>query len=786
MQKIASILTVVLCAGALSGAPVAGQPRRELHGRLFWVGDDGARSPASDVELVSQSGESVTSGDGGSFRLPLGPLFQAGETIAVRVVQDGWYVGRPLDGQLRLPERPDEVVEVELYREGSELFWSDERIEKFLVETAELSKEWIDRSGATAEIRLDFYVKRWARRHGWSVDKARIEVDRWLERSGDRSVGAERRGLAAFARSDLARAVAEFRRVAEQREKRLAELRRASESPGEEKRRVREVVRAWRLLSDAHFVANQLEEALAACERALAHVSRQATPQLWAATMADAGIVRLTLALSLMDPAALGERQRHLNACLDICQDVLQVITRELFPDRWAAIQTQLGRTLAALGPLSDGPDAVRKFEQAIAALRAALEVRTRREVPHLWAATMFHLTQPLIQLGALRPGAAGVPWLAEAVAVFRQILEVRTYEEVPQLWLGAQNNLANILGDLGKRIPGPVGDRRIEEALDVFRAVMEKQGPATTRDEWILLYTNLAWFLRERGLRAGAGGGSWHAESAEFFRRALALVDRAAEPVRWALMQEHLGVSLREEAGCAEGEERGRLLSEAAEGFERSAEICAVERAEWWVVVRHDLATTLQLAGRYHEAVSVLREVLAKEPDYREALYRLRWLWQDYLYEFEQAFLVTEEWTGRHPGDLLGQIYLTENLFTTERFEGCYQHALWMEGEPSVQDSEQVVLRGYEIAALRASGRPGSEISARLRQLVAMIAGLPEDFTTGWSFRGTEQFIRETPRLRSDRAWLLRLFAALRAPGRDAMVQGLRRLDLELDAILS
>ncbi|MCP4657901.1 MAG: hypothetical protein GY856_21040, partial [bacterium] len=57
---------------------------------------------------------------------------------------------------------------------------------------------------------------------------------------------------------------------------------------------------------------------------------------------------------------------------------------------------------------------------------------------------------------------------------------------------------------------------------------------------------------------------------------------------------------------------------------------------------------------------------------------------------------------------------------------------------------------------------------------------------TTGWSFRGTEHFIRETPRLRSDRVWLLRLFEALRASGRDAMLQGLRGLEVELDTMVS
>ncbi len=783
MPKIASILTVALCVGALPNAPIEGQPRRELHGRVFWVEPGGARMPASGVELAAQSGESVPSGDDGGFRLPLRPLIRAGETVTLRVAHPGWYVGRPIDGRLRVPERPDAVVEVELYREGSELFWSDQRIEKFLVETAELSKERLDRSGATAQLRLDFYLRRWARRHGWSAGKARVELDRWLERADTRSAGAERRGLAALARSDLAPAAACFRRAAEAREKRLAELRRRPGPPEAEKRGVREVVRAWRLLSDAHFAANQFEEALAACERALAHVSRQATPQLWAATLADAGIVRLTLAVSLSDP---GECQRHLNACLEDCHSVLQVITRELDPDRWAAVETLRGRTLAVLGPLRDGPDARHKYEQSVAALRAALEVRTRREAPHLWAATMFHLTEPLTQLAAVRPGAAGVPWLTEAVAVFRQILEVRTYEEVPQLWLGTQNNLASILGDLGKRIPGPAGDRRIEEALDIFRAVMERQGPATTPDEWILLTTNLAWFLRQRGLRAGVGGGSWYAESTALYRRALVLVDRGAEPVRWARMQEHLGASLREEAGCAEGEERERLLREAAERFESAAEVYAAEDPELWLIARDHLAYTFQLLGRYHEAAAVLGEVLEKGPDFRQGRYRLRLLWQDFLYEFEQAFLITEDWAARHPGDLLGQIYLTENLFTTERFEGCYQHALWMQGESGVLDPEQVALRGYEIAALRALGRPSSEIGSRLRRLIAMIAGLPEDFTTGWSFRGTEHFIRETPRLRSDRAWLQRLFEALRAPGRDAMVQGLRGLEDELDTMVS
>jgi len=76
--------------------------------------------------------------------------------------------------------------------------------------------------------------------------------------------------------------------------------------------------------------------------------------------------------------------------------------------------QMNLGAALAILGRRESG---TARFEEAVAAFRAALEERTRERVPFDWATTENNLGTALERLGERESGTAR---LEEAVAAFR------------------------------------------------------------------------------------------------------------------------------------------------------------------------------------------------------------------------------------------------------------------------------------------------------------------------------------------------------------------------------
>ncbi|HAC65628.1 MAG TPA: hypothetical protein DCF68_19380 [Cyanothece sp. UBA12306] len=71
-----------------------------------------------------------------------------------------------------------------------------------------------------------------------------------------------------------------------------------------------------------------------------------------------------------------------------LCQQALGLVQRSENAELWAALQVELGNSLAQ-NPLGDRAD---NLEQAIAAYSAALEVRTREAMPVQWASTQNNL----------------------------------------------------------------------------------------------------------------------------------------------------------------------------------------------------------------------------------------------------------------------------------------------------------------------------------------------------------------------------------------------------------
>jgi tetratricopeptide (TPR) repeat protein len=165
--------------------------------------------------------------------------------------------------------------------------------------------------------------------------------------------------------------------------------------------------------------------------------SKELTPQDWAAAQNNLGIAL----------ARLGERESsnvRLEEALTCHRAALGVFHRELFPLDWAWSKNNLGNALQTLGERESSP---KKLEEAVTAHQDALEGTNRELVPLDWAAFQNNLGNALARLGQLE---SSTNRLEEAITAYRAAHEEFQREREPMQWSRTQNNLANALYRLG------------------------------------------------------------------------------------------------------------------------------------------------------------------------------------------------------------------------------------------------------------------------------------------------------------------------------------------------
>ena len=181
-------------------------------------------------------------------------------------------------------------------------------------------------------------------------------------------------------------------------------------------------MRDFRLAGDAHYNNYIFGQALIAYERALTYVSRQQTPQLWAATLIDIGRANWELGIRA-EGLAIGQ---YLSAAVKAYHQALEVYTREQLPQDWAMTQNNLGAALREPGH-SHRRGGGRPLAGARPSLPTARPSKccTREQLPQDWAMTQNNLGTALQDQGIRTGGEAGAHLLAEAVTAYRQALEV-------------------------------------------------------------------------------------------------------------------------------------------------------------------------------------------------------------------------------------------------------------------------------------------------------------------------------------------------------------------------
>ena len=407
---------------------------RFLQGRVLLVGEQDELKPVTgqDVTLV-ESGDTARTKEGGRFRIFLKDVFKPGSTITLSLEKKGWRIQYPLEGETRVPDDLEkELIDIRLLPIGSKKFWSADRIEKFIRDTADKSKEQIRPEGKPQEIDFSRYIKDWAVQYGFSAQQAKDQIEKWVAEAEQKN-DPYQLGLAAYAKKNFTEAGKLFEASA------VDKARRAHEASTTAQQLTEEAARDYRLAGDAHSNNYQFEQALIAYESARTLISRTDHPRLWADLTIIIGIAEAQIGIRTKGDGI----HEHLGNAVAAYRDALTVYTKEQLPQDWAMTQNNLGTVLSHQGTRTGGEAGTRLLAQAVEAYKAALTVYTKEQLPQDWAMTQNNLGAVLSDQGTRTAGFAGTQLLAQAVAAYRAALEIRTREHLPQDWAQTHNNLA-------------------------------------------------------------------------------------------------------------------------------------------------------------------------------------------------------------------------------------------------------------------------------------------------------------------------------------------------------
>ena len=164
-----------------------------------------------------------------------------------------------------------------------------------------------------------------------------------------------------------------------------------------------------------------------------------------------------------------------------LCRQALTLLVRDQNPHLWAALQGELGNSLAQ----SLSGDRAQNLEEAIAAYRQALEVMTRQAMPVEWAKVMMNLANAY----QIRIRGDRAQNLEEAIAAYRQALEVH---DPP----GHARRVGDRHDEPGDAYSDRIrGDRaqNLEEAIAAYRQALEVLTRQAMPVEWATVMMNLA-----------------------------------------------------------------------------------------------------------------------------------------------------------------------------------------------------------------------------------------------------------------------------------------------------
>jgi CHAT domain-containing protein len=287
--------------------------------------------------------------------------------------------------------------------------------------------------------------------------------------------------------------------------------------------------------------ANNLEISIKGYHTVLEVLTRDAFPEKWAMTQNNLGLA--------YSNRIRGERADNLELAIAALNLSLQVYTRDAFPYEWANSQNNLGNAYCnhIRGERADN------LELAITAYNLSLEVYNREAFPEDWARSQNNLGTAYSD----RIKGERADNLELAIAAYNLSLEVYTREAFPEDWARSQNNLGTAYID---RIIGERADN-LELAIAACNQSLEVYNREAFPQDWARSQNNLglAYSNRIRGERAD------NLELAiAAYNQSLEVYNREAFPYDWARSQNHLGLAYS-----------NRIIGERADNLELAIVAC-------------------------------------------------------------------------------------------------------------------------------------------------------------------------------------------------------------------
>ncbi|KFI23908.1 hypothetical protein [Nitrosococcus oceani] len=362
-----------------------------------------------------------------------------------------------------------------------------------------------------------------------------------------------------------------------------------------------------------------------------------------------------------------------------------------------------------------------------------------------------------------------------EALIAYEQALACVLREITPHLWAVIMVQVGRACHELGVRAEGAPLHYHLSAAVEAYRRALKVQTRRYLPQDWARTQAYLGTTLREQGVRMGEeAGGRLLEQSVEAYRRALKVQTRWHLPQDWARTQAHLGTTLREQGMQAGGEAGRQLLGKAIAAYQGALEIHTPETLPWhWNQTQHHLIQTWLALEDWPAAATGFVRLLEIYPDDAEAYYGASMLYHEKLFAFEEAFSLSRRWFASRPEDLEARGQLAEQCFTTGRFAEAIEHFAELLANPEINPQIKIPLQAFEIAALLGLNQKVA-VPEKFEQLCMAIAHQSGNFVLEWAFAGSKYFIARNERLMPYREWLLALFIALEAPGRDAILNRL------------
>ena len=553
-----------------------------------WLRTDGRQSPwtnASLRRLLYFGGTAERDGDDEApirdeRRRLLLTMASVGDVHRRQIAAAARDKGVPMDALFamfnalgtRMPDDPDQLARLldeqaarirTLVDERATLAQSDPEIARLVA----LAGRAVTEGALTAAVGFHERAKVRVRELASTLDRAETELRaRRLEHAGVFAASAETYALT----YDYARAAADFAEAFAQAERwdtALALKYKLSEA---------------RALNDLGFFRSEpgaLERAL----EAYAVAGRLATPQDHPAAWAD---IQGGIAMSLWSRGDRRADSADVEEAATLLRAAIAAPELAALPVKRAELQGDLALVLMALGRRQAGTEAL---EESAAAAGAALAVLTRETSPSDWARLHNSLGSTLLSIGQRRQQRDALEQAAEA---FRAALSVWTPQTAPIDWANAQNNLALTLGELGAR---DADAARLTEALALIDAIFAVRTREAVPLHWAENHSNRGATLHSLALRESDPhrAVAMLEDAAASFRLALEEITRERSPLKWAGVEENLGLSL---SSIAARTGDTALLEQAIEAYEMALGERTRERVplEW-------ASTTNNLANAWY-----------------------------------------------------------------------------------------------------------------------------------------------------------------------------------------